>query len=420
MKSLILSLAVAANVASATKFVSAPEGWTQSLNLKTKVTYDIPRLSSRDVLPPKIQQLKSRNPHIPGSKTVKVRYGPYTVPGARVPGGEGMIENRPSMSVDKPCQNCMLLGMNAGLEYPDGSDANTNTMMWLHHMVMFNIGKGAWDATCTIIGAPHLIVGSLPSSSERFFSSGNERTTTFFNPPWANVTNLGYPIYPADRFGIIVDLMNMNNEAKPAYLTIYYDFVDDHPATFDEVKPVWLDAFQCMTSELSGRTANAKFDFAASPWITNFEGEVLGAGGHLHDGGTHLDLEVDKQLVCTSTPTYGTDEQALARADIGKAGGIAPLPKVSNETAHVAPKGGHGHGSQHIIAMSICADNKAGVKELPISPLKVSKLVKGQSWVLKAYYDYNLHPGMKSNSGGMSTVMGISIMYAKTATKRVA
>jgi hypothetical protein len=50
-------------------------------------------------------------------------------------------------------------------------------------MVMFNIGKGANDATCTVFGAPHLIVGSLPMSSERIFSSGNERTTTFFNPP---------------------------------------------------------------------------------------------------------------------------------------------------------------------------------------------------------------------------------------------
>jgi hypothetical protein len=94
-----------------------------------------------------------------------------------------MIENRPNPSVDKPCQSCMILGMNAGLEYPDGTDANTNTKMWLHHMVMFNIGKGANDATCTIFGAPHLIVGSMPSSSERIFSSGNERTTTFFNPP---------------------------------------------------------------------------------------------------------------------------------------------------------------------------------------------------------------------------------------------
>src|ERR1700761_6141063 len=106
-------------------------------------------------------------------------------------------------------------------------------------MVMFNIGKDAWDATCTVFGLPHLIVGSLPMSSERIFSSGNERTTTFFNPPWANVTNLGYPIYPADRFGLIIDLMNMNNEARSAYLTIYYDYIDGHPAHMAEVKPVW-------------------------------------------------------------------------------------------------------------------------------------------------------------------------------------
>jgi hypothetical protein len=56
-----------------------------------------------------------------------------------------MIENKPNPSVDKPCQNCMILGMNAGLEYPEGPDANTDTLMWLHHMVMFNIGKGAYD-----------------------------------------------------------------------------------------------------------------------------------------------------------------------------------------------------------------------------------------------------------------------------------
>jgi hypothetical protein len=101
-----------------------------------------------------------------------------------------MIENRPNPSVDKPCTNCMLLGMNAGLEYADGADANTDTLLWLHHMVMFNIGKGAWDATCTVFGAPHLIVGSLPQSSERIFSSGNERTTTFFNPPVCCQTDL--------------------------------------------------------------------------------------------------------------------------------------------------------------------------------------------------------------------------------------
>jgi hypothetical protein len=50
-------------------------------------------------------------------------------------------------------------------------------------MVLFNIGSGAWDATCTVFGLPHMIIGSLPATSERIFSSGNERTIAFFNPP---------------------------------------------------------------------------------------------------------------------------------------------------------------------------------------------------------------------------------------------
>jgi hypothetical protein len=50
-------------------------------------------------------------------------------------------------------------------------------------MVLFNIGAGAWDATCTVFGLPHMIVGTVPASSERIFSSGNERTTVFFNQP---------------------------------------------------------------------------------------------------------------------------------------------------------------------------------------------------------------------------------------------
>jgi hypothetical protein len=259
------------------------------------------------------------------------------------------------------------------------------------------------------------------------------------NLQWANVTNLGYPLYPADRFGIIVDLMNMNDAPKESYLTIYYDYVEGHPKEFDEVKPVWFDAAQCGTSEIYGRKVDSKFDFSSSPWVANFEGEVLGTGGHLHDGGTQVEIIVDKKVICTSVPTYGTDEEAMARADIAKKGGIAkasvgkvaarqapksqsPAPPAAAAAKQDPPAGGHSHmGGKHIIAMSICADNKSGVKDIPISPLGITQLKKGQSWVLKAYYDYTKYPGMKKgNTGGMSTVMGISIMYAKTATKRVA
>jgi hypothetical protein len=253
------------------------------------------------------------------------------------------------------------------------------------------------------------------------------------------VTNLAYPIYPSDRFGLITDLMNMNQGAKQAYLTIYYDYVEGHPARFEEVKPVWLDAAQCMTSEVSGRTPGAKFEFGSPAWTANFEGEVLGMGGHLHDGGMRLDVLVNNKIICSSMPYYGTDEQALVRARSAQTGDLAPLPesvlKGGAGGAHAgmnmggmnmggkggAAAGGHGHGGMHIIAMSICAENKSNQKALPISPIGIKRVSKGQRWTLKAYYDYNQHAGMKKGTTQrMSTVMGISIMYAKTAVKRKA
>jgi hypothetical protein len=57
-----------------------------------------------------------------------------TVPARTSAGGEGMVWNSPSPSIDKPCSKCMIIGMNAGLEYADGTDANTDTKMWLHHV----------------------------------------------------------------------------------------------------------------------------------------------------------------------------------------------------------------------------------------------------------------------------------------------
>jgi hypothetical protein len=212
--------------------------------------------------------------------------------------------------------------------------------------------------------------------------------------------------------------MNMNMEMKTAYLTIFYDYVDGHPSHFEEVKPVWMDAAQCGTSEVSGRSAGSRWSFSSPAWIANFEGEVLGAGGHLHDGGTELDINVDGRTICKSMPTYGTDEQAMARANAAKAGDILPVDKLGGMTSAMPGMAMAGMSSTHIIAMSICADNKANYKGLPISALGINRVKKGQSWTLEAFYDYNRHAGMKGNFGGMSTVMGISIMYIKTDKKR--
>jgi hypothetical protein len=82
----LFTLTVSAlNVASATKFVSGPTDWIDAVGFKTEEQ----KLASHErrqnvrAAAPKRQEMKTRNPHIPNSKTVKIRYGPYTVPGAR-------------------------------------------------------------------------------------------------------------------------------------------------------------------------------------------------------------------------------------------------------------------------------------------------------------------------------------------------
>lgn len=93
-----------------------------------------------------------------GAKRVILRYGPYTIP----PTSESMgMKEFNEMSANKPCVDCYITNLRAGLEYPNGTIANSDTGMWLHHAVLYDFGRK--DLTCA----------SLPY---RFFASGNERT----------------------------------------------------------------------------------------------------------------------------------------------------------------------------------------------------------------------------------------------------
>lgn len=77
-------------------------------------------------------------------------------------------------------------------------------------MVHFLTGPGRWDPTClNSPSLPHVDVGATPGNSERYFSSGNERT--FFGMDHAGAdTKFGYHVKSTDKMAFIVDLMNVS------------------------------------------------------------------------------------------------------------------------------------------------------------------------------------------------------------------
>ena len=92
------------------------------------------------------------------SGRVRIRHGPFKVPGTSVGNGteQYIIQN-----ATMPCRDCYITSIQASLEHPNGTYGNTESGMYLHHVVLLNNGRP--DAVC-------------PGFPDRFFASGNERT----------------------------------------------------------------------------------------------------------------------------------------------------------------------------------------------------------------------------------------------------
>jgi hypothetical protein len=113
---------------------------------------------ARDTVNPNVTDLTPSFFTDDGSKRVIIRYGPYTAPSSS--DNNGMADFR-GRNITMPCKDCFITYMHAGLEYPNGSYANSDTGMWLHHTVLVDTSRN--DTVC-------------PKTANRFFASGNERT----------------------------------------------------------------------------------------------------------------------------------------------------------------------------------------------------------------------------------------------------
>jgi hypothetical protein len=115
-----------------------------------------------------------------GSKRVKITYGPFDVQ----PMGQenGMIDFI-QVGAKMPCDDCTITYLHASLEYPNGTYANANTSLWLHHIVLIDHSQ-----TDTVCGS------NFYGQGQRWFASGNERTP-------GDISRGGY-VRPRERGGV--------------------------------------------------------------------------------------------------------------------------------------------------------------------------------------------------------------------------
>jgi len=161
------------------------------------------------------------------------------------------------------------------------------------------------------------------------------------------------------------ELMNMRDTSQRVLLSVIWEYIPSIPSGFKEVTPYWLDIGGCSDSRKPAK-AGSEFSYSSPNLTSNFKGRVAFIGGHLHDGGTMLEVFRNDKTVCVNTPGYSSVE--VAALTLG-----------------------------HISSMTRCED--------------VGRVEPGDKWRLMAHYDTTQHAPMMSNDGTLEPVMGIALAY---------
>lgn len=200
-----------------------------------------------------------------------------------------------------PCANCYVTSVKPDLTYADGSSANYDTGVMLHHAVLFDRSKQ--DVTCGDSDSFYELTG------RRIFASGNERTGGKL-PDGYGVKLDAVPM----TWGV-VELMNMKPEPQAVFVEATVTHVPADTKGMEEVTPIWLDAANCTGD--SQHSVPAGESTTTWRWQSTISGTIMAAGGHLHDGGRSLALSnvSTGQHMCTSEAGYGTDPSYMGHIE---------------------------------------------------------------------------------------------------------
>ena len=223
------------------------------------------------------------------AETTTVRYGPYTIP-AGTTTDPGMIHNKLEFGVKRPCSDCYITAFKPDLVYadPEGTQATMDQGPMLHHAVLTSQFRR--DATC----------GSdwLGLAGERFFASGDERTSISMPPGY------GYRVRWYDSWNMLVDLMNDSTSEQTVYVQVTYTTRPSWESV-RSVKPVWLDIDQCGNSEYSIPQGYSDTHW---DWNVNVPGNVVAAAGHVHGHGIAVEATKGGKSICRSEAELDPDD----------------------------------------------------------------------------------------------------------------
>ena len=195
--------------------------------------------------------------------TVVLRVGPMNLPANT---SHAKMPQPPDLTWSVPFDGWLLA------YHPKLVDGSGNTVpsAVLHHTAFWNENRA--DFLC-------------PNKEEHIFGAGSEMTD------WGEVTGYGYHVQKGDQIRIETMVYNPTPTSyDQVYLqvTIPYQDASSNGAPRKNVYPAWMDVKSCGNSSYDVPPGKSE---KTGTVTVNYNGVLLGVGGHLHDYGEQVVLQ---------------------------------------------------------------------------------------------------------------------------------
>jgi plastocyanin len=220
-----------------------------------------------------------------GAKRLHFEVGPITVE----PGQNNIAYSRGK--IEQPTEDGWIVGIRPDLRLEDGSIPPVD-VIHLHHGVWLNMA--AKDPTS-------------PGLPERFFAAGEEKTRMVLPAGY------GYRYSTNDRWLFNYMIHNLWPDPAQVWATYDVDFIPaDSPAAknIKAARPIWMDvqngSVYPVFDVIRGSGNDGRYTYpddatkpyadgpAKNEWTVDRDGVLLATAGHLHPGGLHTDLWLER------------------------------------------------------------------------------------------------------------------------------
>ncbi|HEV2350549.1 MAG TPA: hypothetical protein VG028_11965 [Terriglobia bacterium] len=139
----------------------------------------------------------------------------------------------------------------------------------LHHVAIYNLARA--DFLC-------------PSKPEHIFGAGGEMTV------WPVTPGIGYRVETGDKIRVTTMFHNPTATSYPnVYLQVKIEYqpLDAGGPQLKSVYPAWIDVKECSNSSYDLKPG---LNVTSGKFTLQYNGVLVGLGGHLHDYGRELDV----------------------------------------------------------------------------------------------------------------------------------